>query len=124
MKLKCWLAIAGLSIAHVDAASPESISGLLYNESSGAISERQTRRVLLLQPDGTYRGLYISVYGNPEVGPRSAGIPENGTWSYRRTSENNGELTLDGSVLLLGFVTAGAGFSPPVVSSIPSPTRF
>lgn len=73
-------------------AAPESLAGMVYHEESTTAVNAAIAFGLVLNPDGTFRGIYRA---------RTYGVfmlvdPSDGTWSYRKTGENTAEITLGG----------------------------
>lgn len=94
--MKTWLMMVALAVAGFDgalsAAAPETLSGMTYFEETLRFFVRSdAAQMLQLRSDRSYRGVYVAdTYGT--VRPYNA---PDGTWAYRKTGENTGELTLD-----------------------------
>ncbi len=85
-------------------AAPDSVAGLMYHEESVTTVRSNVAFGRVLNPDGTFRGIYsASTYGT-----FSLEVPVDGTWSYRKTGENTGELVFGGGSDVRRLVFAGA----------------
>jgi hypothetical protein len=105
------------------AASPTSLSGMLYSEITQVLGAGNARsffqRDLLLRDDGVFVGL-LETGRNGGSGPFQLRIPPDGRWTYRKVNDGGGVLTIDGVSRTLAFSGESAGTIPStsVITSI------
>jgi hypothetical protein len=76
------------------AAGPESLAGFVYYQSGNTIARTSYQLGVVLQSDGTYRGIYGATTTIAGTSLFNYSPPEDGRWNYRRIEENSAELTL------------------------------
>lgn len=119
MKLPLFLGLLLLAASAL-AAPPASVAGLKFVHTQHARDNifyaRSTE--LLLNTDGTYTGLWETVWSPHDNGkvilPKTSAfsIPPNGTWTYRVIDDQTAELTLDRQIRVLKFFTNPAQPTP------------
>lgn len=106
-----WAAINSTSLA----SAPSHIVGYVFSQTSQTLGAGDARTFhredLWLQSNDMYRGL-LAASRLGASGPRTYAFPAGGTWSYRKTGETTGELTIDGVVKSLTFETSTSGTLP------------
>ena len=99
----------------LNASAPSSVSEMVYSEFTqitGVGFRSEGSRVLLLNSNGRYSGLFTSSTRLTTPTTSSSSIPTNGHWSYRKTGDSEAQLTLDGADYPLTFSSSFAGSRP------------
>ena len=106
--------LALISVAR--AAAPSDLAGQVYTLSTTVtgVGPARTARVteLLLGSGGRYNGLFSEFYFAANRATSSGSIPPDGAWSYRKLTDNTGELTLNGEKNILTFTSDSGGNLP------------
>lgn len=111
MKLPLFLGLLLTAVSSL-AAPPVNVAGMVFTHNKFERSNifNGNGSDVLLNADGTYTGLWSSVWNVFDNGrvlsPKttSFSIPPNGRWSYRVVDDQTAELTIDQEVLSLVFV--------------------